>query len=277
MLFRVCHVTTYRYSQPVRLAPHWLRLRPRCDGMVQLLNHEIDILPLPAGRGEAFDAEGNLATRIWFMGETEQLTVASRFEARTLRSDPYDYLAEDMPWDHVYTPELQRRLAPWVDQAPLAPSVLKLAAELRAASRDGLDFIHRLNEDLYRRIDSETRDTGQAHAPEETLRLGRGACRDLAVLFAAICRSQGLAARFVSGYQKSRGDQDTRYMHAWTEVYLPGGGWRGFDPTHGLAVTDQHVAVAAAVHSADAAPIDGTFLGAAQSDMQAEVHIHVED
>lgn len=276
MLFRVHHVTTYRYSRPVRLGPHWLRLRPRCDGGTKLLSHELDIQPPPAGRSDFLDAEGNLATRVWFLGEAEQLTIASRFEVRTLRTDPYDYLAEPASWEALYDPSLQDRLSPWLDRTPAAPPVLALARQLRDESRDAHEFVHRLNEDLHHRINGEIRDTGQAHAPEETLRRGKGACRDLAMLFLAICRSQGLAARFVSGYQKGRQGRPKRYMHAWPEVYLPGGGWRGFDPTHGLAVADQHVAVAAAATPADAAPIDGSFHGEAQSALEAQVRIHVE-
>lgn len=277
MQFRVRHVTTYRYSRPVRLGPHWLRLRPRCDGGTELLHHELDIRPTPAGRSDILDAEGNLSTRVWFLGETEQLTLTSRFEARTSRADPYDYLTEPMPWDALYAADLHPRLAPWMAPGPAAAPVLELAREMRAGTADARDFLHRLNDQLYRRIHREIRDTGQAHAPEETLRRGRGACRDLAVLFMAACRSQGLAARFVSGYQQGAGDRPRRYMHAWPEVYLPGGGWRGFDPTHGLAVADRHVAVAAAARPADAAPIEGGFHGDARATLRAEVHIHAAE
>lgn len=279
MLFRVRHVTTYRYSQPVRLGPHWLRLGPRHDGGTEPVSHDLDIQPPPAGRSQVLDVEGNLATRVWFLGETDRLTVTSRFEARTLRRDPYDYLAEPMPWDALYAPHLQSRLAAWITDEPVAPAVLGLARDLRGEAGDALAFLHSLNDWLYRNIKREIRDTGHAHTPQETLRRGKGACRDLAVLFMAACRSQGLAARFVSGYQQGaegRGTGSKRYMHAWPEVYLPGGGWRGFDPTHGLAVADGHVAVAAAASPADAAPIDGGFHGDAKSTLRAEVHIHVE-
>ena len=105
-----------------------------------------------------------------------------------------------------------------------------------------------------------------------------GACRDLTVLFMECCRSLGLAARFVSGYQEGDKGTDRRYMHAWAEVYLPGGGWRGFDPTHGIAVTDRHVAVASGPTPATAAPISGTFRGTgAIARMEAALRIEVTD
>ena len=93
---------------------------------------------------------------------------------------------------------------------------------------------------------------------------GIGACRDIAMLFLAACRAQGLAGRFVSGYQ-ARSKRPERHLHAWPEVYLPGGGWCGFDPTRGLAIADTHVAVAAAPAPAGAMPIEGRFVGSAQS------------
>ena len=277
MRFRVRHVTTYTYSQPVRLGLHWLRLRPRYDGTVELLHFGLEIHPQPVGRSDSLDMEGNLATCIWFAGEAIRLTVASRFEVRTLHADPYDYLPEPASWDALHCPALQQRLAPWIAQDEVAPPVLALARGLRHESQDAFEFVHLLTKQLHRQIQREIRDIGQAHAPEETLRRGRGACRDLTVLFVAACRSQGLAARFVSGYQQGHGGQPRRYMHAWPEVYLPGGGWRGFDPTHGLAVADQHVAVAAAARPEDATPVDGSFWGNAQSVLRAEVHIDVDE
>jgi len=93
------------------------------------------------------------------------------------------------------------------------------------------------------------------------LRRKEGACRDLAVLFMDICRSLGLAARFVSGYKYSPDTPDQHELHAWAEVYLPGAGWRGYDPSWGLAVADHHVALAAGPAPQDAMPVTGTFRG----------------
>jgi transglutaminase-like putative cysteine protease len=93
-----------------------------------------------------------------------------------------------------------------------------------------------------------------------TLAIGRGACRDLTVLFMATCRCLGMAARFVSGYQAQADTPDgQRHLHAWPEVFLPGLGWRGFDPTHGIVVTDGHVALCAAPDQADTMPVEGGF------------------
>lgn len=97
--------------------------------------------------------------------------------------------------------------------------------------------------------------------PDVVLSQGAGACRDLSVLFLAACRHVGLPARFVSGYHEGPPERGERELHAWAETYLPGGGWRGFDPSLGLAVADRHVAVAAAPDPRGAAPVAGTFRG----------------
>jgi transglutaminase-like putative cysteine protease len=102
-----------------------------------------------------------------------------------------------------------------------------------------------------------------------------GSCRDLAVVFCAMCRSMGLAARFVSGYQSEAVVQPRAHMHAWAEVYLPGGGWRGYDPSQGLAVSTSHVAVAAAADPRMAAPVSGSYRGAARSAMQFQIQMQV--
>jgi transglutaminase-like putative cysteine protease len=139
------------------------------------------------------------------------------------------------------------------------PAVQNFAETL--ASESGwaaLPFLEHLSQTLFRRFHRNIRIEGAAQAPARTLATGRGACRDLTVLFMAAC----LAARFVSGYQAHAdtpgGD---RHLHAWPEVFLRDAGWRGFDPTHGIAVTDGHVALCAAPDQAATMPIEGGFYG----------------
>jgi transglutaminase-like putative cysteine protease len=157
-------------------------------------------------------------------------------------------------------------------------AVRELADALGDGAEDGVAFLDALNRHLHGHFKPEIRDAGAARPPEETLRLGRGACRDLAMLFLAVCRRHGWAGRFVSGYQ-ARGHPGARrrHMHAWPEVYLPGVGWQGFDPTHGLPVGEAHVALAAAADPADAAPIEGSFRGDASSRLAATLHIEAEE
>jgi hypothetical protein len=137
-----------------------------------------------------------------------------------------------------------------------------------------LPFLAELSRQLHQQIEVPVREHGDPAPAERTLQERRGACRDVTVLFMACCRSLGIAARFVSGYQQGDGKGGTSYMHAWAEVYIPGGGWRGYDPTHGLAIADSHVALAASARPELAAPTSGSFRGTGVSSrMRTELTI----
>jgi len=165
-------------------------------------------------------------------------------------------------------------LAPYSLRAE-SDDVGKFAQEIaNEASGFTLDFLDRLNRRLHETCSHIIRETGGPQASEYTLHQRRGSCRDLAVLFIDVCRAVGLAARFVSGYRRYGRNPAKRYMHAWPEVFLPGGGWRGYDPTHGVPVADFHVAVAASYEPAGAAPIQGAFFGeSVPSTMEARIQI----
>lgn len=126
---------------------------------------------------------------------------------------------------------------------------------------------------LHERLRRSTRPEGAPLPPIETLRRGEGSCRDIAVLFLAAARSQGFAGRFVSGYYAEPGNEGDFDLHAWSELYVPGGGWRGFDPTVGLAVAERHVSLAVGARPEQAAPVSGSFRGGGRSSMSAHVSI----
>lgn len=280
MRFEVDHLTCYRYDQPVQLAEHRIRLRPRDDPGLRVLRYTLEIDPKPVAVAEHTDGDGNRVAVVQFTGETTELAVRSRITARSQRVPraPRRVAAPTDPWSRAA--RLRTRLEPWIGTEPPAPPVQALADGLRRGCADVEAFTSRLNQWLYQSIDREIRDFGMPLPPDETLRRGRGACRDLTVLFIAACRAQGIAARFVSGYQHRQTDAEAaarRYMHAWPEVFLPGSGWRGFDPTRGRAVAEAHLALAASARPQDAAPIEGSYLGAASSTMQVELRIDVDD
>lgn len=168
-------------------------------------------------------------------------------------------------------------LSPYCAVAPACGAVAELARTLaRESGGETLAFLSLLARRIFETTERVVREDGGPLPAEETLRTRQGACRDLAVLYVESCRAMGLAARFVSGYHASRETRDRRFMHAWAEVYVPGGGWRGYDPSWGLAVSDRHVAVAASAASHGAAPVSGIFRGdGATSRMAAELTIQI--
>jgi transglutaminase-like putative cysteine protease len=137
-----------------------------------------------------------------------------------------------------------------------------------------ISFLTELNAQIHRECQYQIRETGAALPPGVTWSQRSGSCRDYAVLFAEACRAVGLAARFVSGYQEGDPDRRDRHLHAWAEVYLPGGGWRGFDPTQHAAVGDHYIALVASPLSTYTAPLSGSIKpGGVQSEMTYQLEI----
>ena len=281
MRFRVLHTTRYSYSRFVFLEPHTLRLRPRSDPSQRLLHFDLNIEPKPAVLTEGIGPEGDPVAYASFKDTTESLVVRAQSEIETLRANPFDYLLltkEQATLPMSFGGPEKKQLSPFLIPQSRSDSNLGQLAGLIASQAQGetLRFLSLLTERIYRDWDIDIREQGDAHPPEQTFQTQRGACRDVAVMFVECCRLQGIAARFVSGYQEGDRNAGERFMHAWAEVYIPGGGWRGYDPTHGLAVADRHIAVAAAADPRFAAPIEGIIRGTgATSSIEAEIKIEV--
>ncbi len=281
MRVSVTHASTYSYSAPVYLEPHVIRLRPRSDGAQKLCRYALTVDPQPAGSADCLDQDGNVVTQVWFRESTERLRLESRFEVEVLRENPFDFLLPaEKVWGvpFLYGEPWMTLLAPYAGGTPVAPAVAAFALEVASAAEGRtLPFLALLNQRLFEGWSPVIRPEGEAFAAETTLAAREGSCRDLAVLFCAACRAVGFASRFVSGYERAAATSEHSYMHAWAEVYLPGGGWRGYDPTRGLAVALDHVAVAAAAYPALAAPVSGTFRGNATASMEAAISLQVFD
>jgi transglutaminase-like putative cysteine protease len=279
MRLEIRHLTTYHYSAPVKLGPQILRLTPRLDRSQQLYHYYRQIDPQPVLLTDYFDAAGNAVSCAWFEAETESLQISIEFSLDNWHQNPFDYLPHAW-FTHlpvVYPEAEEPLLATYRHPGALQLEVMQLATELAdQVDHEPLAFLSRLNDFLYQQIERQIREQGLPQAPDVTLSCRSGACRDLTVLFMAVCRAQGFASRFVSGYQaQAETSHPRRYLHAWPEVYIPGGGWRGYDPTHNLAVADGHVALAAARLPEAAAPIEGSFWGhEVQSKMDSEIQIN---
>jgi transglutaminase-like putative cysteine protease len=275
MRISVSHSTLYRYENPVYLDPHVLRLRPRDNGTQRLLNYDLALSPLPAGQSEGQDEEGNVVLHVWYDAPLGQLAVRSSFEVETLRTNPFDFMLADAELSALplnYPKPLSGRLAHYTAGQDLPVAVRDFAG---AVAADGgwrtMNFLMALNLTLFDTCRHVIRANGPPQPSEVTLQLREGSCRDLAVVFCDACRAVGIAARFVSGYERAAAVHEHAYMHAWAEVFLPGGGWRGYDPSRGLAVSTSHVAVAAAADPELAAPISGSFRGSVRSHMEVSI------
>ncbi len=281
MKFSVTHSTVYRYDGPVQLSPHVIRLRPRDDGGQRLLCYDLRIEPDPSLRTESADQDGNVVTTIWFKEPVSFLGVHSCFDVETLRENPFDFLLTDKAALAVplhYPDNLRTILDPYAAEQSTKAVEEFARSTAEAAGWETIEFVMELSRVIARDFRPIARAEGLPRSAGETLETGEGACRDFAVLFCSACRALGLAARFVSGYEREASrNPEHADMHAWAEVYLPGGGWRGFDPSRGLAVGTSHVSVAAAIAPEMVAPISGSFHGGGHSTMEAVVRMEAAE
>jgi transglutaminase-like putative cysteine protease len=284
MRLTIEHTTEYYFTRPVFFEPHQWRFQPRADGSQRLLRFDLAVEPSPAGLTRALDVEGNVVTLAWFEGIHERMVLRASSAVETLRENPFDYLLMSsnrrlpvtyQAWEVAQLgPALKRAFVP-----SHADPAREMAEQLRGECRGELvPFLTQLADTIHHRFKVVHRDKGWPWPAATTMEQRQGACRDLAVVFIDVCRAAGLAARFVSGYQYSDDEKGTRDLHAWAEVYIPGAGWRGYDPTNGLAVSDRHVAVAAAADPIHAAPLIATYRGSdVQAELSAQIMVEVMD
>jgi len=279
LIFSAVHETTWRFSRPVFLEPHLVRLYPRQDRSQRLESFSLRVRPEHCGLSEIEDADGNQACRLWFEGLHDSLSVITSFTARTLRANPFDYLLA--PGAGAIPPELPASergvLAPCLAPVPHADAAARLGRELAASTGgDSLAFLGELNARLHSGVAVTARPDPGILTPDQTLAQGSGACRDTALVFMAACRAVGIPARFLSCYQQGDADQPERDLHACAEVYLPGAGWRGYDPTLGLVVADAHLALCASPEPSLTAPVTGSFRGTGvRSEMSHRIEMTV--
>lgn len=205
------------------------------------------------------------AIQVCFQNSTQQLTVEARSVVETHRLNPYNFLlapwATQLPID--YASSLATQLQPYLQPSGQAfdPTIVQLAQEVyQKVEGNTLLFLSALNQQIYSTFEYVLREEGNPLLPGITWQQQRGSCRDMAVLFMEVCRVVGLATRFVSGYQEGDLEKENHDLHAWVEVYLPGGGWQGYDPTLGLAVADRHVTLVANAFASYTTPVAGSFM-----------------
>jgi transglutaminase-like putative cysteine protease len=251
----------YRYDSPASLSIHVLRLFPRPDPLVRIERQSLMTVDNASVqfRRDLFD---NVVATCFFPDELPRLAIGLDLDLDVRERNPFDFLLEPrglrIPCD--YTPEERRLLAPY-----LRPTQNAVWPEsLAVASRPTIEGLIAMNRWTADAIGYERREDGEPLSVGETLARGRGACRDVAVLMAEALRHNGVAARLVSGYlfEGDVADEDRRAasaMHAWAEAYLPGAGWIGLDPTHGVLCDHCFVPTAVGLSSADIAPVSGTY------------------
>jgi uncharacterized protein (DUF2126 family)/transglutaminase-like putative cysteine protease len=266
------HRTEYRYDRLVTLSPQTVRLRPAPHCRTPISAYSLKIEPRDHFINWQQDPQSNYLARLVFPNPTRVFSVNVDLIAELSVINPFDFFlepaAERFPFS--YEAELRKELTAFLEPLPAGPMLRAFLGTVDRTSRRTVDFLVALNQQLQHAIRYVIRLEPGVQSCEETLALQSGSCRDSAWLLAEILRNLGLAARFVSGYliqlkpdvKPLEGPEgpatDFTDLHAWTEVYLPGAGWIGLDPTSGLFADEGHLPLATSPEPSAAAPITGS-------------------
>ncbi len=264
------HRTQYRYNNRVALGPHVVRLRPAPHCRTPILAYSLRTAPGNHFINWQQDPFGNFLARIVVPEKTDEFAVTVDLVADMATINPFDFFIDEhaVNWPFAYDAQLASELHPYLEASPDAP-LLESYLEKIPCSSTTIGFVTDLNSALSREIAYRVRMEAGVQTPEETLSSRSGSCRDTGWLLVQLLRRAGLAARFVSGYliqlrPDVRGDsttgvsEDFTDLHAWAEVYVPGAGWIGLDPTSGLLAGEGHIPLAATPSPISAAPVTGT-------------------
>lgn len=265
--YKILHRTYYNFTGTVRLEPHALRLRPREGFELHIESAKLEITP-PAILRWHRDAEDNSVAIVTFDTPASQLLIESEVIIQQFNEAPLDFLVADYATNYpfAYSPDDMVILSPYLNPAG-HPSNALLAEWINGLWQAGepiqtYSLLQRLSVHIQQTLTYQLREEPGVQTAADTLTRGTGSCRDFANLLMEASRHLGLASRFISGYlQAPPSAVNYGATHAWAEVFMPGAGWKGFDPTTGKIVGADHFAVAVARLPESVPPIAGSFVG----------------
>lgn len=265
------HKTSYSFDKPVKLSPHVVRLRPAPHSRTPIHAYSLKVLPEDHFINWQQDAFGNYLARLVFPEKTEKLEFEVEVIADMTVINPFDFFVEEYSekFPFSYPDQLKKELDPCLELLECGEKFDDFLSQVSLKETPIIDFLVALNQQVEQAIEYGVRMEPGVQTPEETLTLEKGSCRDSAWLLVQLLRHLGLAARFASGYLvqlkpdeksldgPSGAEEDFTDLHAWCEVYIPGAGWVGLDPTSGLFAGEGHIPLACTPHPVSAAPIEG--------------------
>jgi uncharacterized protein (DUF2126 family)/transglutaminase-like putative cysteine protease len=269
------HQTKYEFDRLINVSPHEVRLRPAAHARTPLLAYSLSVEPAKHFVNWQQDPYGNYIARYVFPEKIQSLVFTVDLVADMTVINPFDFFvekyAEKFPFN--YTEQQSFELSPYLQAEPMCTPLADWLASAKTSLANkpiGIaDFLVAMNQRLQADIAYTLRMEPGVQTPEQTLTLRSGSCRDTAWLLVQIMRNLGLAARFVSGYLiqltadikaldgPSGTAVDFTDLHAWVEVFIPGAGWVGMDPTSGLLTGEGHIPLACTAVPSSAAPITG--------------------
>ncbi len=279
MKYKITHLTTYTYSKEVFFEPFILRLKPKSNSFQKLQEFGLSIIPEPEGKTETLDLEDNNIVTVWFEGTYKKLAIKSNSVIKPLNKNPFSFIITNNSFFNLPIKHSDNIYRPFLNKIAENNKLTNLINPIIEKSKNQtIEFLFNLNNFIYQNFEKIIRETGNPWTPVKTIEENKGSCRDLSVLFMECCRSVGLPSRFTSGYNEIDIKSKQRQLHAWAEVFIPGGGWLGYDPTLGLAVGDKHVSLASSSMPENTYPISGNFRGTGvDSELKYDIKIEQFD
>lgn len=267
------HKTTYKYTPAANLGPQVIRLRPAPHNRTPVHRYSLQITPSDHFINWQQDPHGNYLARLVFHKPAEEFQVQVDIVADLEAYSPFDFFLEPdaMQFPFIYEAHVREELLPYLEKCVLTPALEEFIARIDVSKRNTVDFLVDINRAVNAEVEYIIRMEPGVQTPDHTLTIKRGSCRDSGWLLVNVLRHLGLAARFVSGYliqlvadQKavdgpSGPTEDFTDLHAWCEVFVPGAGWIGLDPTSGLFAAEGHIPLACSPKPGSAAPIEGAL------------------
>ena len=284
----IYHLTHYKYDRPVRLGPQIIRLKPAAHSRTKVLSHSLKVTPSNHFVNLQQDPYGNYLARYVFPDPVTELKIEVDLIADMTVYNPFDFFVEEeaTKWPFDYPETLVEDLSIYMKPEPAEPALVDYLKTFdMSPGQPTVDMVVGINARLQQAIGYVIRMEPGVQTPEQTLTSAMGSCRDTSWLLVQILRHLGLAARFVSGYLiqltpdlkaldgPSGTAVDFTDLHAWCEVYLPGAGWVGLDPTSGLLTGESHIPLAATPHYRNAAPISGGYFGEAETSFDFDMKV----
>lgn len=279
MHIKIVHKTEYSFTKEVFLEPHYLRFKPKNMPFLQMETYELQLSITPSGISEQLDVEGNVVHFCWFDGMHKSITIKSEALLKITPFKPFNFLVYPANCNQIpfeYSQQLLPMLSNNLVATKIGTSLLDYGMGiLKSAASNTISFLTQLTIQIHQDFVLVIREMGIPYHPNETFEGKTGSCRDLSWMQIQLLRNLGIAARFVSGYYYVDVEDPQYELHGWVEVFIPGAGWIGFDPSNGIATANMHIPVCSSAHYENTMPVSGSIRGDAESKLVTDLHIEM--
>lgn len=277
MRFKIIHQTEYTFDSEVFLDPHHLRFRPRETSCVKVESFYITVLSKPIGHKSIRDEENNMIDFYWFDGSIQKLTIKAESIIESKPNNPFNFILYPQQFNEIpfeYFEPRKKLLYATLQKKPITEALLEYGnLILEKSNYDTVSYLTALTKQIHEDFTVLYREVGAPFSPNRTFKHKKGSCRDLTWMQINLLRKQGIAARFVSGYYYYEMDKPHYELHAWLEVYLPGAGWIGLDPSYGILTCNTHFTVASSANPENTMPVSGGIRGSSKSKLKTKLSI----